>query len=87
MIKCKWYIFSCYLVIFLYGALRGAQRIMTGGRNMQILCILCMGMLPMLLNFLVIMLLIHKNKEIKKVVLDIGKCHLELLMFQPREPV
>lgn len=54
---------------------------------MQILCILCMGMLPMLLNFLVIMLLIHKNKEIKKVVLDIGKCHLELLMFQPREPV
>lgn len=53
----------------------------------QILGILCMGMLPMILTFLILVLLIHKNKEIEKIVLDIGGCHLELLMSQPEKPV
>lgn len=54
---------------------------------MQILCIMCMWMLPMLIYFLVIVLLIHKNKEIEKIVLNIGRCRLELHMFQPKKPV
>lgn len=53
----------------------------------QIVSILCMGMLPMVLIFLILVLLIHKNKGIKKLVLDIGGCHLELLMSNPKKPV
>lgn len=54
---------------------------------MEILCIFCMGILPIFFYFLIIVLLIHKNKEIEKIVLDIGKCHLELLVSHHEKPV
>lgn len=53
----------------------------------QIFSIICMGVLPMVLIFLVIVLLIYKNREMEKLVLDFGGCHLELLMSQHEKPV
>ena len=46
-----------------------------------------MGMFPTVLIFLFLVLLIHKNKEIEKLVLDVGGCHLELQLSQPKKPV